>query len=103
MKGMKSLVRDLVLSVKGSFEEKREFSLRDYKVNGITVKHQLYPSDEKKRYFHIFYNEWKQTSERENVEEKIDRAKIYIYADGAVPSRASGDEAGSWEGIPQVL
>ena len=33
MKGMKSLVRDLVLSVKGSFEEKREYSLRDYKVN----------------------------------------------------------------------
>ena len=78
MKGMKSLVRDLVLSVKGSFEEKREFSLRDYKVNGLTVEHQLYPSDEKKRYFHIFYNEWKQTSERENVEEKIDRMALYL-------------------------
>lgn len=59
MKGMKSLVRDLVLSVKGSFEEKREYSLRDYKVNGITVKHQLYPSDERERYFHIYYNERK--------------------------------------------
>lgn len=59
MKGMKSLVRDLVQSVKGSFEEKREFSLRDYKMNGITVKHQLYHSDEKERYFHIYYNERK--------------------------------------------
>ena len=77
MKGMKSLVRDLVLSVKGSFEEKREYSLRDYKVNGITVKHQLYPSDEKERYFHIYYNERKQTAERENVEEKIDREVGY--------------------------
>ena len=67
MKGMKSLVRDLVLSVKGSFEEKREYSLRDYKVNGITVKHQLYPSDEKERYFHIYYHERKQTAERYQV------------------------------------
>lgn len=78
MKGMKSLVRDLVLSVKGSFEEKREYSLRDYKVNGITVKHQLYPSDEKERYFHIYYNERKQTAERENVEEKIDRMALFL-------------------------
>ena len=78
MKGMKSLVRDLVQSVKGSFEEKREFSLRDYRVNGITVKHQLYPSDEKERYFHIYYNERKQTSERENVEEKIDRMALFL-------------------------
>ena len=78
MKGMKSLVRDLVLSVKGSFEEKREYSLRDYKVNGITVKHQLYPSDEKERYFHIYYNERKQTTEREKVEEKIDRMSLFL-------------------------
>lgn len=78
MKGMKSLVRDLVLSVKGSFEENREYSLRDYKVNGITVKHQLYPSDEKERYFHIYYNERKQTAERENVEEKIDRMLLFL-------------------------
>ena len=78
MKGMKSLVRDLVLSAKGCFEEKREYSLRDYKVNGITVKHQLYPSDEKERYFHIYYNERKQTTERENIEEKIDRMSLFL-------------------------
>lgn len=78
MKGMKSLVRDLVLSVKGSFEEKREYSLRDYRVNGITVKHHLYPSDEKECYFHIYYNERKQTSEREIFEEKIDRMSLYL-------------------------
>ena len=78
MKGMKSLVRDFVLSVKGSFEEKCEYSLRDYKVNGITVKHQLYPSDEKERYFHIYYNERKQTTEREKVEEKIDRMSLFL-------------------------
>lgn len=38
MKGMKCLVKELVLKVKGSFEEKSEYSIRDYKVSGITVK-----------------------------------------------------------------
>ena len=35
MKGMKSLVKELVLEVKGSFEEHREYSIRDYRVSGI--------------------------------------------------------------------
>ena len=48
MKGMKDLVKSLVLEVKGSFEEDRRYSIRDHKVSGITVKRQLYPSDEKK-------------------------------------------------------
>lgn len=73
MKGMKCLVKELVLKVKGSFEEKREYSIRDYKVSGITVKKRLYPSDEKKRYFHIYYNDRKKSSEHEAVEAKIDR------------------------------
>ena len=50
MKGMKELVKRLVLEVKGTFEENRAYSIRDYKVSGITVKRQLYPSDGKERY-----------------------------------------------------
>lgn len=50
MKGMKELVKSLVLEVKGTFEENRAYSIRDYKVSGITVKRQLYPSDGKERY-----------------------------------------------------
>ena len=73
MKGMKGLVRDLVLEVKGSFEEDRKYSIRDYKVSGITVKRQLYPSDKEKRYFHIYYNSRKKSSEREQLEANIDR------------------------------
>lgn len=38
MKGMKELVKSLVLEVKGTFEEDRKYSIRDYKVSGITVK-----------------------------------------------------------------
>lgn len=73
MKGMKELVKSLVLEVKGTFEEDRRYSIRDYKVSGVTVKKQLYPSDEKERYFHIFYNDRKRSSEHEAIEAKIDR------------------------------
>lgn len=73
MKGMKELLKSLVLEVKGTFEEDRRYSIRDYKVSGITVKKQLYPSDEKERYFHIFYNDRKKSSEHEAIESKIDR------------------------------
>lgn len=73
MKGMKELVKSLVLEVKGTFEEDRRYSIRDYKVSGITVKKQLYRSDEKERYFHIFYNDRKRSSEHEAIEAKIDR------------------------------
>ena len=73
MKGMKDLVKELVLKVKGSFEEDRRYSIRDYKVSGITVKKRLYQSDEKERYFHIFYNDRKKSSEHEALETKIDR------------------------------
>ena len=42
------------------------------------MKHPLYPSDEKERYFHIYYNEREQTSERKNVEEKIDQMVLFL-------------------------
>lgn len=73
VKGMKKLVREVVLSVLGSFEQSRSSGIRKFKVNGTTVKHQLYPSDEKDRYFHVFYSSSKHTAEREKFEEKIDR------------------------------
>ena len=91
MKGMKSLVSELVLSVKGSFEEKRESSIREYKVSGITVKHQLYASDQKQRYFHIYFSERKQASERETVESKIDRMASYLREhEGTIQDKLDG-------------
>lgn len=79
MKGMKPLVRDLVAQVKGTFEEKRECSIRSHRVNGITVRQRLYASDETDRYFHIYFNERLQISERENVEAKIDRMAAFLH------------------------
>ncbi len=78
MKGMKSLVKDLVLSQKGSFEEDRKYSIRDYKISGITVKHRLFDRDDEERYFHIFYNGRKQNAEREQLEDKINRIGICL-------------------------
>lgn len=72
MKGMKKLVKDVVKDVKGSFEEDRKCSIRDYKVSGTTLKRKLFESDEKERYFHIYFNESKRTSEREHLEARID-------------------------------
>jgi len=72
VKGMKKLVRDLVLENYGTFEQSRTTSIRSFKVNGITVRHQLYPSDESERYFHIYYDERKHTKERADLEQKID-------------------------------
>lgn len=72
VKGMKKLVRELVLEVHGTFEQSRSTSIRAFKVNGTTVRHQLYPSDEQERYFHIFYDERKHTAERAKLEQDID-------------------------------
>ena len=68
-----------VLEVKGTFEEDCRYSIREYRVSGITVKRQLYPSDERERYFHIFYNDRKKSSEHEAVEAKIDRMSECLH------------------------
>ena len=78
MKGMKPLVKELVDDVKGRFEDKREYSIRDYNVSGITVKRQLYPSDKHERYFHIYYSDRKKSAERDAVEYKIDHLAQFL-------------------------
>ena len=78
MKGMKDLVKGLVLQVKGTFEESREHSIRDYKVSGITVRQRLYPSDKKDRYFHIYYSDRKKSGEREALEARVDQMAVFL-------------------------
>lgn len=73
MKGMKDFVKSIVMDVKGTFEEDRKYSIRNHKVSGVTIKRQMYPSDKEERYFHIYYNDRKRSSEHESVEAKIDR------------------------------
>ena len=75
VKGMRSLIRDLILEKRGTFEEVRANSIRQYKTYGTTIKRQLYPSDEKERYFHLYYSSGRHAAEQEVLEAKLDRMK----------------------------
>lgn len=73
VKGMKAFVSDVVLQVRGTFEDNRKNSIRAFKVSGTTVKQKLFATDEKERYFHIYYDDGRKARERDAFEEKIDR------------------------------
>lgn len=91
VKGMRKLVRELVLEIRGSFEDNRKNSIRAYKVSGTTVKHKLYSDDEKERYFHIYYSDRKKHAEREKFEDKIDRMSKKLKECMGEPIRPGGD------------
>lgn len=78
VKGMKDIFSTLVMSHKGSFEQSREYSIRSYKVSGMTIKSKLFATDEKERYFHLYHSDRKQSAEREVIESKIDRMGRYL-------------------------
>ena len=56
VKGMASLVNELVLEHKGTFESKRVNNIYEYGVYGKTVKHRLYAGYKKERYFHLYHS-----------------------------------------------
>ena len=72
VKGKKKLVKEILLKKMGSSEEDRATGIRKYQSNGVTVKHRLFASDEKERYFHLYYSDRKHAAEREQLEAKID-------------------------------
>ena len=78
VKGMASLVNELVLKNKGRFENKRRCSIRKYGVYGITVKHRLYITDENERYFHIYHSNSKMAAETEDFEDKIEKITNFL-------------------------
>lgn len=80
IKGMAKLVNRLILENKGKFEEERRYSIRKHHVYGITVKDRLYLDDEKDRYFHIYHSIGKEHSEKEELEEMLERLGKVIRA-----------------------
>lgn len=80
VKGMADLVSELILSNKGSFENKRSCDMDGFGVYGKTVKGRLYESDRKERYFHIYHSISKEASERLRFEEKLKAMKTYMMA-----------------------
>lgn len=78
VKGMRTLVSELILENRGKFENIREYGIRQYRSFGMTVKRQLYASDENERYFHIYYSDQGMSAEHEQIEAKINRMAKYL-------------------------
>lgn len=78
VKGCKTLVNELVLRNKGNFEDEWENSIPYYDVNGITVEDYLFPADEKKRFFHIYYSDFRKARERANLQRMIREQKAAL-------------------------
>ena len=96
VRGMASFVKELVLENKGTFEMHREYGIRKYKAYGMTVKKQMYATDKKERYFHIFYSDQKAAAEREQTEGKIERMGRYL-------DRIKGKKVSIGEGYRQYF
>jgi len=91
VKGMKAFVSEIILEVKGSFEDDRRNSIRSFKVSGTTVKRKLYATDKKDRYFHIYYDDGRKARERDEFEGKIDRMHRKLKEYMEEPIRPGGD------------
>ena len=78
VKGQNDLVSSLVLEHRNTFETDRNCSIRAYRIYGKTVMARLYEDDTHLRQFHIYYNPSRQAAEREQLEQEIDRIKLYL-------------------------
>ena len=78
IKGKKELVRHLIQKNKGTFETDRDCCIRPYRQYGKTVQARLYEDDDRDRWFHMYFNPYRQAAEREQLETKIDHLKAYM-------------------------
>ena len=79
VKGTKALVNGLIEEIRGTFEESRQYSMKGYEINGMTVKSRLFASDESERFFHIYHSSEKYAFERRALEARIDRMADYLH------------------------
>ena len=91
VKGMKKLVREIILSNKGKFEQFNDNYILKYSLSGTTIERLVFPRDEESRYVHLYYNGYnaaieieKFMQEIENMEEDI---KKYIGEDHSFPDK----------------
>ena len=78
VRGMASLVNELVLEHKGTFESKRVNNIYEYGVYGKTVKHRLYAGDKSERYFHLYHSISKESAERAGIENRLNQMTLYL-------------------------
>lgn len=80
VKGSKKIVNPLVLEMRGSFEDKWANHIDEYGLYGKAVKHKLFETDEKDRYFHVYYDKQKAANESRDIEKNIRRMKRWLMA-----------------------
>lgn len=78
VKGMSALVNELILENKGTFENKRVNNIYEYGVYGKTIRHKLYASDKKERYFHLYHSISQESAERIEIENRINQMTQYL-------------------------
>jgi transposase len=78
VKGKKKLVSSLVEENLNTFETNRDCSIRAYRVYGKTVTARLYDDDSRDRYFHIYFSASRQAAEREQLEQILDKLKLFL-------------------------
>ena len=78
VKGRKELVASLVDENRNTFETVRSNAIRSYRVYGKTLTAKLYDDDISDRYFHIYFNPSRQAAEREKLEQKIEKYRIFL-------------------------
>lgn len=78
VKGCRDLVNQIVLRERGSFEDEWDKAIPFYGVNGTTVKACIFKKDEKERFVHIYYSDYRKARERSRLETKIQQHKEFL-------------------------
>lgn len=86
IKGLKSLVHNVIDESRGTFENSRDCYIRSYETYGTTVFRKLYADDKKERYIHIYHSASRTVAESLILErelnkmaEALDKAKNTKY------------------------
>ncbi len=90
MKGMKKLAKEIVKRVSGTFEKTWSNRIREFSVNGTTVEGRLFPSDEKSRYFHIYYSDYKAATEKEDLAGTLEQMEDWMKEHQGKEAELSG-------------
>ena len=75
LKGRKSLVAEIVMEKRNTFETVRKNYIRECNAYGITVERPLFTGETKNRYIHLYYNVKRQAAEQEALERALEKTK----------------------------
>lgn len=72
VKGMKKLVREVILNNKGTFEKCCDNYILEYGLSGMTIERPIFPKDEGNKYLHLYYNGYTAANKIEEFLQEID-------------------------------